>query len=103
MITLSRAVLQVIEAGTPLPPDLTNEAAVKAYLDGLTGPMAKLIATVAEAVQSSKIGLIGASPEEIRKAVAEELEGRALVGVNPAVIEAIVTIILFIISQLRKQ
>jgi len=103
MIALSKAVIEVVQAAMPLPGDLTNEADVKQYLDGLAPGMAKLVAEIAQAVQSGKLGLIGnASADEIRVAVADELEGRGIKTIDPALIEAIITIILFVISQLRK-
>lgn len=103
MIALSKAVIEVVQAAMPLPGDLTNEADVKQYLDGLAPGLAKAIVAIAEAVKAGKLGLIGnASADEVRVAVAEEIEARGLTSINPALIEAIITIVVFIISQLRK-
>ncbi len=103
MIALSKAVIEVVQAAMPLPGDLTNEADVKQYLDGLAPGLAKAIVAIAEAVKAGKLGLIGApSADEIRVAVADELEGRGIKTIDPALIEAIITIVVFIISQLRK-
>ena len=104
MIALSKAVIEVVQAAMPLPGDLTNEADVKQYLDGLTPGMAKLVAEIAQAVQSGKLGLIGnASADEVRVAVAEEIEARGLTSINPALIEAIITLVMTLIQLLAKR
>jgi len=103
MLNISRAAVDLVQAATPLPTDWTNETAVQSYFEGLAGPLAKLVVQIAKAVVEGQLGLIGASQDEVHSAVAEELEARGLTGLNPALIEAIITIVLFIISQLRKE
>ena len=100
MINISRSVIDVLQVAAPLP-DLQDKAAVKAYMQKLEDPVATLVSEIAKAVAAGKVGLVGMSPEEVRNAVAEELEARQ-VELNPALVEAIVQIILFIISRLAK-
>lgn len=103
MINISRSVIDLAQAAVPLPAKLDDVAVVKAYLDGLTLPISKLIVEVAQAIKAGKLGVIGeASPEEIREAVAEELEARGLTMLDPAVLEAIVTLVMFLIKLLGR-
>ncbi len=104
MIAISKAVIDLVEAAQPIPTNLADEAEVKRYLDGLTPGMAKLVAEIAQAVQSGKLGLIGnASADEVRVAVAEEIEARGLTSINPALIEAIITLVMTLIQLLAKR
>lgn len=102
MINLSRAVIDVVTSGTQLPPSWTDEAKVRAYLENLTPGIAKIIVQVAQAIADGKLGLIGASPDEVRSAIAEELESRGA-AIDPALIESIITIILTIARLLAKR
>lgn len=103
MISITRSVVDVVQAALPLPEDMTDKAALEHYFAQLSVPLAGLVAEIAQAVQAGKLGVIGASQDEIRAQVAEELDARAAYGVNPALVEAIITIVLFVLERLRKQ
>ncbi|WP_347245375.1 hypothetical protein [Thermogutta sp.] len=101
MINISKAVIDIAQNATQVP-DWTNEASVRGYLESLVPSAARLIVEVAQGIQSGRIGLVG-SADEIRTAVADELEARGLTALDPALIEAIITILLTLVRLLSKR
>ncbi|GAB4133057.1 MAG: hypothetical protein Kow0040_14830 [Thermogutta sp.] len=102
MIQITRSIVEVAEAVSRFPASWQDQAQVAGYLESLAPGLSKAIAEVAQMVASGRIGVIGASPDEIRAAIAEEIEGRT-VGLDPALIEAIVTLVMMIVKMLTQK
>jgi len=102
MINITKAVVELIQNGSQPPASWADEGAVHGYLESLTPSAAKIIVQIAVAITSGRLGLVG-SHDEVRSAVAEELETRGLVGIDPAVIEAIVTLLFTLVRLLAKR
>lgn len=102
MIQITRSVVEVVDQATKLPQSWQDQAQVAGYLESLVPGLSKVISETAQMVVSGKLGLIGARPDEIRAAVAEEIEGRT-VGLDPAIIEAIVALVLMIVKMLSQK
>jgi hypothetical protein len=104
MIAITRAVVDLAQEAVKLPPSLTDKQAVAAYLTRLVPGLTEIISTVAQAAISGRLGLAGAAnPELIRSEVARELEERGLSGLDPALIEAIITLVMAMIQLLAKR
>jgi hypothetical protein len=101
MINVSRAVIDLVQSASHVPV-WTDEAAVRGYLESLVPSTAKLVVELAQAIQTGRIGLLG-SADEIEVSVADELEARGLTGLDPSLIEAIITILLAIARLLAKR
>lgn len=102
MLQITRSVVEVLDAGTKFPASWRDLPQVTGYYESLVPGLAKLTVEIAELVESGRLGLIGASQDEIRATVVEELEGRQ-VALNPALIEAIVQIVMFVIQLLQNR
>jgi hypothetical protein len=104
MIAMTRAVVDVAQEASKLPPSWTDKQAVAGYLGRLVPGLTEIITAVAEAVIGGRLGLMGEiTPELVRSEVARELEERGLVGLNPALIEAIITLVMTLIQLLAKR
>lgn len=102
MVNLGRAVIEIVQNASQLPKSWTDDKAVHDYLQAMVPGVSALVVQIVQAVQTGRLGIVGVSRDEVHTAIAEELELRGAT-LDPALIEALVTVILAVIKLLVRQ
>ncbi|NMC81670.1 MAG: hypothetical protein GYA63_02305, partial [Armatimonadetes bacterium] len=77
-----------------------DEKAVEEYLARLVPDAAKAIAQIVGAVRSGRLGLVGAGRDELLAAIEAEASERGTAALDPAIINAIIVLVTWIVRLL---